>query len=161
MTRKKFASRAATALGLLLVVGLAAACSSDDEESTATATATATATETMAAGTTVQVELSEYVVKPSVLSAPHGAVTIEAKNAGTIAHELVVVRSDADLGALPLLADGSKVDENAIDAVGEIAEFDAGAEASETFELAAGRYLLICNVTGHYTSGMVVAFTVE
>lgn len=159
MTRKKFASRAATALGLLLVVGLAAACSSDDEESTATATATAT--ETMAAGTTVQVELSEYVVKPSVLSAPHGAVTIEAKNAGTIAHELVVVRSDADLGALPLLADGSKVDENAIDAVGEIAEFDAGAEASETFELAAGRYLLICNVTGHYTSGMVVAFTVE
>ncbi|PKN81300.1 MAG: hypothetical protein CVU47_07320 [Chloroflexi bacterium HGW-Chloroflexi-9] len=151
----KFAGRTAAALGLLLVVGLAVGCSSDDEEATATTTATA------AAGTTVQVEITEYVVKPSVLSVPHGSVTFVAKNAGTLEHELVIVRSDADLGALTLVADGSKVDENAIDAVGEIAELDVGAEGSETFELAAGRYLLICNVEAHYTSGMVVAFTVD
>ncbi|MDP2327905.1 MAG: sulfocyanin-like copper-binding protein [Dehalococcoidia bacterium] len=155
MTAMKFAGRTAAALGLLLVVGLAVGCSGDDEEATATTTATA------AAGTTVQVELTEYVVKPSVLSAPHGSVTFVAKNAGTLEHELVIVRSDADLGALTLVADGSKVDENAIDAIGEIAELDVGKEGSETFELAAGRYLLICNVDGHYTSGMVVAFTVE
>ena len=167
MTAMKFASRTAAALGLLLVVGLAVGCSSDEEEPTAAATATApatvepTATATATAETTVQVELTEYVVKPSVLSAPHGDVTFVAKNAGTLEHELVVIRSDADLGALPLVADGSKVDEDAIDAVGEIPELDVGSEDSETFEMAAGRYLLICNVEGHYTSGMVVAFTVE
>lgn len=155
MTAMKFASRTAAALGLLVVVGLAVGCSGDDEEATATSTATATAE------TTVQVELTEYVVKPSVLSAPHGGVAFVAKNAGTIEHELVVIRSDADLGALPLVADGSKVDEDAIDAVGEIPELEVGAEDSEAFEMAAGRYLLICNVEGHYTSGMVVAFTVE
>lgn len=155
MKTMKFASRAAMVLGLLLVVGLAAACSNDEDEEESTATAT------MAAGLTVHVDLTEFVVKPSVLTAPHGDVTFVAKNAGTIEHELVVVRSDADLGALPLVADGSKVDEDAIDAIGEIPELEVGAEDSETFEMTAGRYLLICNVEGHYTSGMVVAFTVE
>ncbi|MDO9444014.1 MAG: sulfocyanin-like copper-binding protein [Dehalococcoidia bacterium] len=156
MKTMKYASRTAVALGLLLVVGLAGACSSDEEDEEES-----TATATMAVGTTVQVDLTEYVVKPSVLSAPHGPVTFVAKNSGTIEHELVVVRSDADVGALTMVADGSKVDEDAIDAVGEIPELEVGAEDSETFELAAGRYLLICNVEGHYTSGMVVAFTVE
>jgi len=161
MTRSKFASRVAVALGLVMIVSLAAACSSDDgSTTTATTTATASAaptgTETDGA---IEVVLTDFAVRPSADSAPHGSVTFAARNGGEVAHELVIIRSDAEPGALPQ-AEG-KVDEAQVDVVGEIPEMKPGTGDSEAFELEAGRYLLICNVVGHYAAGMVATFTVE
>jgi uncharacterized cupredoxin-like copper-binding protein len=61
-----------------------------------------------------------------------------------------------------LAAEPGKVDEEA-DAknVGEVEDILAGTNKSETFDLASGKYVLVCNVAGHYKSGMATAFEVK
>ena len=64
---------------------------------------------------------------------------------------------------LVLVACGSKVDEAASGTViGRIDESDLGPgkSASATFELSPGKYVLICNVAGHYEDGMYAGFEV-
>jgi uncharacterized cupredoxin-like copper-binding protein len=65
--------------------------------------------------------------------------------------------------ALLLTACGSKVDETASgDVVGKIEKSDLGSgrSASTTLDLSPGKYVFICNVSGHYEDGMYVAFEV-
>jgi hypothetical protein len=120
---------------------------------------------------TVAVELKEWTVLPARADAPAGSVTFEARNAGKEAHELVVVRAD-DPAALPLAADGTvdeeKLPEGAF--VGEVEAFPAGQRCPGTFELAAGRYALFCNLLetaadgskeNHYANGMRTGFEVR
>lgn len=105
---------------------------------------------------------------PSTATVPAGPVTFNAKNIGpTDEHEMVIVKTDLGLLDLPTGADG-KVDEAGagLEMMGEIAEFAVGASASGTFQLAAGRYLLICNIVdadgdAHYGKGMSSVFTVQ
>jgi len=111
-------------------------------------------------GETVNVELKDFSIVPEVSSVGAGPVTFAATNEGPSEHELVVLASDLAPDALPV--EGGKVDEegSGIEMVGEIEEFEAGEEGSATFDLAAGNYVLICNIPGHYEAGMVVAFEV-
>jgi hypothetical protein len=96
----------------------------------------------------VAVTLQEFSVTPAQASAPAGRVTFQAKNTGPEdEHELVVIRTDRDPGDLPTKSDGSVNEEGAgLDAVGEIEEFKVGTTQSKAFDLAAGSYVLICNV---------------
>jgi uncharacterized cupredoxin-like copper-binding protein len=91
-------------------------------------------------------------------SVPAGKVTINATNAGTVVHEMLVVRSDVAKGGLPIV--DNRIPEDDIDVIGEIPELDAGAKSSGHFVLEPGRYLLICNVPSHYGRGMVTELTV-
>jgi uncharacterized cupredoxin-like copper-binding protein len=126
------------------------------------------ATAKPAGPTTVDVTLQEWAVVPASTTIKAGQVTFNAKNVGPDdAHELVVIKSDLGPLALPTGADG-KVDEEGagVAVIGEIEEFAVGATASGTFDLAAGKYLLICNVLdaegdAHYGKGMTIAITVE
>jgi hypothetical protein len=81
----------------------------------------------------------------------------------------VVIHTDLAPDALPTADDGS-VDEagEGIEVIGEIEEFAPGESQTGTFDLAAGSYVLICNVVeeeegeveAHYHLGMHAAFTV-
>lgn len=149
-----------SALGLAVVAGLLSACSSgSDSGSTGGAASTAT-TAPAASGKTINVSLKEFTVKPSAASASAGSVTFAVKNEGTVDHEFVVVKSDLAADKLPM-KDGALVDETKIEVVGEIEQFAAGASQSKTFDLKAGKYLLICNLPAHYGAGMTTAFTVN
>ena len=115
----------------------------------------------------VHVALDEWSVTPEEESAPAGPVLFEAINEGQDAHELVIVQAD-DAGSLPLNDDGI-VDEESLEEgafIGEIEAFPAGEECKGTFELAAGNYVLFCNIyeasedENHYANGMVTEFTV-
>lgn len=125
-------------------------------------------TATPAGPTAVDVTLQEWAVVPASTAIKAGKVTFNAKNVGPVdAHELVVIKTDLGALALPTGADG-KVDEEGagMEVIGEIAEFAVGATASGTFDLAAGKYVLICNVLdaegdAHYGKGMAIAITVE
>ncbi len=149
-------STGARLLAIALLAAFAAACSGP------------AATAAPAGPTVVNVTLGEWSVAPSVTTAKAGKVTFNASNAGPAdAHELVIVKTDLGLLDLPTGADG-KVDEEGagLDMIGEIEEFAVGATGTVTFDLAAGNYLLICNIVdaegdAHYGKGMSAKFTVN
>lgn len=158
---------------LMLVLGAAAliACGGgDDDEPSGSATESPSGSVSSSgpadeagagdAETTVKATLSEFKIVIDKTSAKSGKVTIDAKNDGAVAHEIVVVRTDLAPDALPM-ASGGIVDETKVESLGEIEEFDAGSSESATFTLAPGKFVLLCNVAGHYTAGMHTAFTVE
>lgn len=112
-------------------------------------------------GETVDAELKEMTITASPSSIAAGSVTFAATNVGTIDHELVVLKTDLAPDALPV-KDG-KVEEagTGIQAIGEIEEFAPGKTESATFNLEAGKYVLLCNIASHYQAGMRAAFTVS
>lgn len=136
-------------LAILPLLLFAIACGDDEEEETPAA----------AGGTSVQVELTEWTVKPSATSAQAGSATFEARNTGNEEHELVVIKSDLAPDALPVADD--RVNEDEVDVAGEIHDMEPGGSDSETFDLSAGKYVLICNEPGHYMNGMFTAFEVK
>jgi len=125
-----------------------------------------------AGGGTVNVALQEFAVVPSVASIGHGKVTFAASNTGPDdPHELVIFKTDLGVHELPASAEG-KVDEEGagLTTIGEIEEFAVGKTGTVTFDLAAGRYVLVCNIVqdepdgtkeSHYLKGMTTEFTVK
>ena len=96
---------------------------------------------------TYQMQLSKNTVKP-------GEVTFHIKNEATDQnHEFVVVQTDLPEDQLPLNSDGD-VDEDQITSMGEAEEIEPGTTKDLTLNLPAGRYVVMCNMPGHYTQGM-------
>jgi uncharacterized cupredoxin-like copper-binding protein len=121
------------------------------------------------AGGAIAVTLQEWAVIPSPAQAPAGDVTFDATNEGPDdVHEFVVFATDLAPDALPTVEDGS-VDETGegVELQDEIEDIAVGDTQSVTIDLAAGNYVLICNIydaaekESHYQEGMRVAFTVE
>jgi mono/diheme cytochrome c family protein/uncharacterized cupredoxin-like copper-binding protein len=104
-------------------------------------------------------DTSEVVqfLKVDPLSVKAGKVTFTFTNTGNRQHEMIVLKTDEKADALKVGAD-DKVSEDA--SVGEISETDQGLTVVKTFDLAAGNYVLICNIAKHYSQGMRSAFTV-
>ena len=136
---------------LVAIVGLAAALVAC---SPATSPSPSTPPTTTITGT-----LTEYKIELSAPSAPAGKVIFNVTNAGTIIHEFVILKTDTLAKDLPLA--GDSVDEDAYDAIGEVAETEPGGSGTFTATLAAGHYAIICNVAGHVSQGMVTDFTVN
>ena len=109
-------------------------------------------------------------VSPTSISA--GNVSFAVKNRGTIEHEMIVLKTDVAFDQLPVVDAGdppapvttgaNKVDEAGN--VGETGDPDLKPGDSRTFTIKgmeAGRYVLLCNIAGHYGQGMRTAFTVS
>ncbi|MBP2445094.1 cupredoxin domain-containing protein [Rhizobium leguminosarum] len=91
-----------------------------------------------------------------------GKVTFNVKNdSKDTIHEMIVMYL-ADPGKpLPYIAAENRVDEDKAGDKGEVSELDPGKSGTLTVELKAGKYLLICNVPGHFGAGMWAEFTVN
>jgi uncharacterized cupredoxin-like copper-binding protein len=127
---------------------------------------TATNAETEAAAPTaqsVEIKMGEFFFDPKNATAQGGPTTIEAPNTGQVEHELVLFKSDMNPAQLPTEANG-EVDEEKMDEVaeevGEIPDVEAGNTKSEEFELTPGKYVMFCNLPGHYAAGMYGTLTV-
>jgi uncharacterized cupredoxin-like copper-binding protein len=148
--------------------GGAATATSTRAAATSTTTSsspTATASATTGAGgeggsTTVDATLTEFKIALDKDSASAGEVEFKADNKGAIQHELVVIKSDLAPDKLPVGSAGT-VDESKVDVVGKIDPFDAGKTETKSLDLEAGKYVLICDIAGHYAGGMHAAFTVQ
>jgi uncharacterized cupredoxin-like copper-binding protein len=93
---------------------------------------------------------------------PAGKVRLSIHNAGPDQHELLVARVGGN-AALPLRRDGLTVDEERIE-VATIGKLEPGApESTRTLNLnlTPGRYVLFCNMSGHYLGGMHTALVVR
>ncbi|MEK9658559.1 MAG: hypothetical protein VW450_01250 [Chloroflexota bacterium] len=180
---KRFISTVTILLALALgLVGLAA-CSGEDRPGSVSvdesgnlsgsvsgtgSTAGAGVVEPKPEGATqVAVSIGEWFIQLQSPTAPAGQVYFLVNNVGpNDPHELVIIRSDADPGSLPVV-DG-KVPEEQVGIVGEVGGFEPGTIASGLFDLAPGRYILICNIAeiedgvleSHYQEGMYIPFEV-
>lgn len=123
-----------------------------------TATSSTSPSSSPAAGS-IAVDLSEWSVAPSSSSAPAGTVTFAVTNGGTQVHEFVVVKTDTAADALPVV--DNKIDESTLTPVDEIEDIAVGATPTLTVDLAAGHYVLLCNIEAHYEQGMRADFDVE
>jgi hypothetical protein len=108
------------------------------------------------AGRTVAVTILDFKLVASSHAVPAGSIRLTMQNRGPSTHELVVVRSDRPADSLPLLPDGLTVDEEAssIRVVDEDSDIPLGTTAVLGLRLAPGRYVLFCNLSGHYLGGM-------
>ena len=94
-------------------------------------------------------------------SVPAGTVTFNVSSDGAIFHNLIVVATDLAPDGLPVDGALFAVDEQQVEVVASTADLDPGDTEELTVDLAAGDYVLICNIPTHYSAGMTVAFTVE
>jgi uncharacterized cupredoxin-like copper-binding protein len=104
-------------------------------------------------GAVVRVTESDFkIAAPKKLTA--GDVTLRVRNRGPDAHELLVIRLGAK--GLPFRGDGLTIDEDAVerDEVGVLEPGDPGGVRNLEVHLAPGRYVLLCNMSGHYLGGM-------
>jgi uncharacterized cupredoxin-like copper-binding protein len=141
------------AVGLALVAG---GCGGDDDETT---TGSGT-TDTIDAGeqaTTLGVSMTEFKFTPANPELARGKIEITATNKGKTPHELLLLKTNADPSKLP--KHGDDVSEKK--SVGEIPPLVPGESAAHTFDLKPGKYVMVCNVSGHYDAGMYGSLTVR
>lgn len=104
----------------------------------------------------------DFSVRASASEVRSGAVKVTVENRSGQEHELVVFRTDLDESKLPLNQEGDRVDEEA-DGVTHLDPEAEGVQPHKsktiTIDLPAGRYVFICNLTGHYAQGMHTVVT--
>ena len=114
-------------------------------------------------GRSVDVRLRDFEVRQDAAVVPAGTVSFRILNQGPTTHEFIVVRTDRAPGKLPLQPDGLTVNEDAdgIDLLDEVEGLDIDDRQTLVLDLAAGNYVLYCNLEGHYLGGMHAALTVH
>ena len=109
--------------------------------------------------TGVDIVLDEWSVVPSVADVREGKVAFEVRNDGSMAHQLLVIKNDMPPEMLPV-ANGS-IALSQVNVVRSLDAVAAGSTAELSFDATPGKYVLVCNVPGHYQQGMAAAFLVE
>jgi uncharacterized cupredoxin-like copper-binding protein len=100
-------------------------------------------------------------VTVSEATVPAGEVTFAVTNdSKTMVHEMVLAPVKNEK-ALPYLKKEMKVDEDAAGHLGEVAELEPGQNGALTLTMKPGRYILYCNIPGHYALGMWTLLTVK
>jgi len=110
-------------------------------------------------GTPVPAQLTEMAIALPSTSVPAGVVTFDITNAGTVEHEFVIIATDLPVDQLPV-KDGV-VDESQVQVLQRAGPIPPGAATSLAVDLAPGRYVVICNIPGHYLAGMRTELTVS
>ncbi len=144
------------------------ACSSNDDSGSSATATVPTSTVSQAAcespaaatGTPVTATEKDFAISLDTSSAAAGSTSFTVSNDGPSEHEFVVFKTDLAPSDLPLDADGNVDEEGAgVTHVDEIEGIGTGCTSSLTVDLAAGNYVLICNLPGHYQAGMNVGYT--
>lgn len=91
-----------------------------------------------------------------------GKVTFAVTNTSKeMVHEMVLSPVKDEKTELPYDSAAQKVDEDAAGHLGEVAELDPGKRGALTIDLKPGKYILYCNIAGHYALGMWTLVTVK
>jgi len=110
----------------------------------------------------VDATVHEWQIDLSSTTVPAGEVTFTIQNTGEETHEFVIVETDMAAGDLPVDEASDKVDESAFTPVDEKEDIEPGTTGLElTVDLAAGHYVILCNLAAHYGKGMHVDLNVE
>ena len=94
-------------------------------------------------------------INVSPKAVPHGNVKFNVTNlASQFVHEVIIARLADETQVLTYDTAKNKVDEETIKTLGQVAEIEPNKTASVALELKPGKYILYCNLPGHYMAGM-------
>lgn len=104
----------------------------------------------------LDVTLRDFTIEPERGVVAPGLTEFRAFNEGPTVHELILVRTDVGAAGLPLQADGLTAVEEAPSVEFVLADegIDLGERGGFQVELTPGKYVLYCNLEGHYLGEM-------
>jgi uncharacterized cupredoxin-like copper-binding protein len=108
---------------------------------------------------TLIADLSDYKIVIDHPSVAAGHVVFGIRNHASMAHEFKVIKTDLAPDQLPVDAATARAREDG--KVGELLDISAGATRKLALDLVPGKYVLVCNVAGHYQLGMRVGLEVK
>jgi uncharacterized cupredoxin-like copper-binding protein len=164
-------------VSIVVLGSMTVACGGDDNGGSTTGAATGgtatgatatggtatggTASGTSGSGTTIDVTEKDFAIAVSPSSATSGNLTFSIHNDGPSPHEFVIFNTDLAPDELPTNDDGTVNEEGeGVEHVDEVEDIAPGTDGSLDVSLDPGTYVFICNLPGHYSQGMHVAFTV-
>jgi uncharacterized cupredoxin-like copper-binding protein len=138
-------------IGLLVALGLTMAAGCTRSSSSA------------ADGARIDVTMRDFAIRVSRTSVPAGTVILHVTNDGPSTHEINVDRTAYAADAVPLQRDGITANEEAkgLHRIDSIEQINLHSTADLTVRLTRGRYVLWCNLEGHYLGGMHRTFDVR
>ena len=119
----------------------------------------APAAETVPTDVQLTVTLKDYSVVLSSATVKAGTVKIGVQNSGAMAHQFDLIKTELAADKLPI--DGASGAAKTDGLVKQVLNIGVGKVAIVTADLAAGHYVIICNVAGHYQLGMRADLTVQ
>ena len=122
-----------------------------------TVAACAPASENIPADVDVAVRMQDYKVLLSVATVKPGTVRFGIKNEGNMEHSFELIKTDLPFDQLPT-ADAKAKEDGLIK---QVKSLPVGKVSVVSADLAAGKYVVICNIAGHYQLGMRAALTVQ
>ena len=152
--RHKFRFLLAASVLAILAVSIGA-CGGDDNKTSTPSASTTTST----GKTTIKASLGEYFIKLDKSSVPAGSVRFDVSNDGNVEHEFVVIKTNLAPGKLPLK--GGEAKEDVGPSPGEIPSVKVGKKKALAVTLKPGKYVLICNLPGHYKAGQSTGLDVK
>ena len=109
---------------------------------------------------TVNATLTDSKIVLDQITVPSGKITFNVKNAGTMVHEVVVLKTDVAADKIaPNPDEPGKMSEDG--SQGESGDLNPTEAKTFTLDLQPGNYVLICNQPAHYLLGMHIAFIVK
>ena len=105
------------------------------------------------------VDLKEYSITLSVPTVKAGVVKIGIRNQGTMVHDFDLIKTDLAPDKLPIDTAAAKAKTDGL--VKQMINIAVGRATTLSADLAAGHYVIICNVAGHYQLGMRAELKVE
>ena len=109
----------------------------------------------------LNITMAEHTLTLSLHTAPHGVVTFVLGNPSTVAHEIDIVKTLLAANALPTKPNG-QFNEHTAQArvVKEAVKVKPGTTRTFTARLAAGHYVILDNLPGHYHDGEATDLTI-
>lgn len=107
----------------------------------------------------VIVDLKDYATKLSVATTKAGVVKFGIRNNGAMVHDFDLFKTDLPLDKLPVDGGSAKVKMDGL--VKQMINIAANRSTTVSADLPPGRYLIICNIAGHYQLGMRTELKVE
>ena len=109
----------------------------------------------------ITVSLSEFKVSmPATIAA--GQVTLNIRNDGTVAHELLVFKSPLAVSQYPKVNGAIDEEGPGITKDSDGDNLDPGTTQTRTVDLSVpGTYVFVCNLPGHFAAGMYTTVVVK
>lgn len=104
-------------------------------------------------------DLSDFKIVSDHATVPAGRTVIGIRNHASMVHEVKILKTDLDPDKLPI--DGASAKASEAGKVGGLENISAGASRKLVVDLVPGKYVIICNLAGHYQLGMRVALEVK